>query len=130
MIVDSSAVMAVLLDEPERAEFQQAMAECDQSYISAVSVLETGVGLRRKLGESGMLLFAEFLEAAEIVIVPFDGDQVAIALQADADYGKGLQKPGKLNFGDCASYALAKATGLPLLFKGDDFPQTDIEVAV
>lgn len=130
MIVDSSAVMAILLDEPERAKFQEAIAGAEQSYISAVSVLETGLGLRRKVGAEGLLLFAEFLEAAQIAIVPFDQQQALAALEADAAFGKGLGGPGQLNFGDCASYALAKVTGLPLLFKGDDFPATDIEAAI
>lgn len=129
MIVDSSAIMAILLDEPERDAFQSAIADSTTCYISAVSVLETGIGLRRKIGPEGVHLFAEFLRAAEIEVVAFDGDQVAYALAADADYGKGLNRPGKLNFGDCATYALAKATGLPLLFKGDDFSATDIESA-
>lgn len=130
MIIDSSAIMAILLEEPERAVFQQAIAQAQSCYMSSVSVLETGIGLRRKTGEAGVLLLAEFLEAAGIEIVAFDGAQTAEALSADAAYGKGLNKPGKLNFGDCASYGLAKFTGLPLLYKGHDFSATDISSAV
>lgn len=129
MIIDSSAVMAILLDEPERETFQGLIAKSDFCYISAVSVLETGIGLRRKLGSDGVQLFADFLHAAEIEVVAFGSDQLAHALSADAEFGKGLELPGKLNFGDCAAYALAKATGLPLLFKGNDFAATDIQPA-
>ncbi|MBL26090.1 MAG: hypothetical protein CMM50_00870 [Rhodospirillaceae bacterium] len=128
MVVDASAVMAILQQEPEAARFAERIEAADIRLISAVSVLEIGIVAEARRGTVGATEVDTFLLTAELEIVPFDGEQAAIARNAFARFGKGRHAAG-LNFGDCAAYALAASQGLPLLYKGDDFAATDIPAA-
>jgi ribonuclease VapC len=127
MVIDTSCLAAVLFKEPERHMFLQKLEQADSLQISAATMLESGIVIERRLGEIGKGQFEEFYKIFRFRIVPVDAEQVDIALRAWRRYGKG-NHPAALNFGDCFSYALAKITGEPLLAKGDDFRQTDIEL--
>lgn len=128
--IDTSAFIAIFRLEPEADRFIRAIVEADQRIMSAVSLLETSmvIGGRTSGSEAFEPLDAFLLEAG-IEIVPYDSEQAALAREAFLRFGKGRHKAG-LNFGDCASYALAKARRAALLFKGDDFSQTDIAIAL
>ena len=125
MIVDKSALLAVLFAEPEAEDFARAIAGAEVSRMSAANLLEAGIvadgQADRRTGRQLDALVANF----RLRIAPVTEDQVRIARQAYLDFGRG-NHPAGLNFGDCFAYALAKATGEPLLFKGDDFARTDI----
>lgn len=125
MIVDTSALVAIARAEPGAEQLVEAMRDA-RSRISAASVLEAALVLRPVLAD----LLDELLRTAEIEIVPFGTEQLAAARTAMAAYGRGSGSAAGLNYGDCFSYALAKVTGEPLLFKGDDFRHTDIEPAI
>jgi ribonuclease VapC len=125
MVIDSSALIAILLDEPERADFNRKIEKAIIRMISAGSLLETAMVIESRLGQPGRQDLDLFIEKASIRVIPFDSDQVELAREAFRQYGKG-QHPAGLNFGDCFAYALAKVTNEPLLFKGDDFSRTDI----
>src|SRR5262245_7547252 len=125
MVVETSAVLAILLEEPEAAEFAQLIDDDPPSWISAASVLEAGIALisRQWLEARGDL--RDFIEQGGLQVEPVTAEQAELALEAYHRYGKGRHRAG-LNFGDCFAYALCQATGQPLLFKGQDFSQTDI----
>jgi ribonuclease VapC len=129
MIVDSSALLAMLLKEPEGQSIEMAIAESGDCRISSGNYLETSIVALARGGPDGMrdldLLIARF----RIEVVPFTESQAHLARQAFARYGKG-RHPAQLNFGDCMAYALAGETGEELLFKGADFGLTDIAVAL
>lgn len=127
MVVDTSALLAIFLAEPERKSFLESIFQAETRMISAATVLETGIVLEARRGESGGREFDLFVVRANLQIVPVDGEQAEIARSAWRKYGKG-RHPAALNFGDCFAYALAKASGEPLLAKGNDFALTDIEV--
>jgi ribonuclease VapC len=126
MVVDTSAAMAILQREPEAEAFAQLIEAAQTRLISAVSVLEAGMLVEARKREAGALELDSFLMRARLDVVPFDAEQAQVARLAFRRYGKGLH-PAGLNFGDCAAYALAKTRGEPLLFKGDDFPRTDVD---
>lgn len=128
MILDTSALVAILYREPEAAAFAQRIHDADVCRISVASYVELAMVVESQLGSEGMRQAEAFLRHARIVIEPVTLDHGELARQAFHDFGKGRHKAG-LNFGDCFSYALAKATGEPLLFKGKDFSQTDIPAA-
>ena len=125
MVVDTSALLAVLFDEPEAEDFARAIARAEVSRMSAANLLEAGIvadcQTDARTGRQLDVLVADL----RLRIEPVTEQQVGIARQAYLDFGRG-NHPAKLNFGDCFAYALANATGEPLLFKGDDFEQTDI----
>ncbi len=125
MVIDPSAIVAVLLGEPEAAALVKAMGQDSKLLISAFSVLEAGVVLERKKGEIGRRDLDRFLHNANITVVAFNEPQLELAREVWRKFGKG-RHPARLNLGDCCSYALAKFTGEPLLFKGKDFSQTDL----
>ena len=127
MVIDTSALLAIFLAEPERKPFLDSIVQAETRMISAASVLETGIVLEARRGESAGREFDLFLVRANLQIVSLDSEQVEIARSAWRKYGKG-RHPAGLNFGDCFAYALAKFTGEPLLAKGNDFAATDIEV--
>lgn len=129
MILDTSALVAILYREPEAEAFTQAVHDVDTSRVSVVSYVELSMVVENQLGPEGMRQAEAFFRRAGITIEPVTIEQGELARQAFLDFGKGRHKAG-LNFGDCFSYALAKASGEPLLFKGDDFALTDIEAAV
>lgn len=130
MIVDASVMLAVLLGEPDRERYYRFMALSPQPrLISPVNYLEIMTRILRS-GEEELLQGADDLFAAlGITIATITPEQTRIARQAYANYGKG-RHPAKLNIGDCFAYALAKARREPLLFKGNDFSQTDVEIAL
>lgn len=128
MVIDSSALLAILLDEPERRGFNERIEADPHRLISAANLLETAIVLESRSGEIGGRELDLFLHRAGLKTVPVEDNQVAIARAAFRKYGKG-RHPASLNFGDCFAYAAAKATGEPLLFKGSDFPETDIIAA-
>ncbi len=128
MVVDTSAVLAILWDEPERRWFNEAIQADPKRLISAATVLESGIVLEARGGEAAGRELDLFLHRARFEVAPVDADQVEIARAAYRKYGKGRHAAG-LNFGDCYSYALAKASGEPLLFKGADFARTDVRAA-
>jgi ribonuclease VapC len=127
MVIDTSALLAIFLAEPERKAFLDSVFQAETRMISAASVLETGIVLEARRGESAGREFDLFLVRTNLQIVSVDSEQIEIARSAWRKYGKG-RHPAGLNFGDCFAYALAKVTGEPLLAKGDDFPATDLEV--
>jgi ribonuclease VapC len=129
MIVDTSALLAIAWDEPERARFEDAIEMTPARRISAASVLEGAIVMVRRSGRGTatrvLARLHELLEELSLEIEPVSAGQVRIAEAAYLKFGKGMH-PAGLNFGDCFAYALAKETGEPILFKGDDFAQTDL----
>jgi ribonuclease VapC len=125
MTLDTSAILAVLQDEPERAEFVSLIEQSSRRVISALSVLEAAMLLERRRGDDAGADLDVFLQRASIEVVPFDQEQLAEARLAFRRFGKGRSSAG-LNYGECASYALAQCSGEPLLFKGNDLTATDV----
>lgn len=130
MIVDSSAIVAILKDEPEKVAFTSAIAAARNVRISAGTLLETMIVIDAMQDPVKSSRADEFISDARIEIVDVTAGQARLARAAYRDFGRGTGHPARLNFGDCFSYALAKATGEPLLFKGDDFGHTDLTSAV
>lgn len=128
MIVDTSAVLAILLVEPEAQRFADAIEDNPVCRFPATCFLEATMTLLGRYGEEGLRDLDLFLAHSQMEIAPFNEAQARLARDAFIRYGKG-RHPAKLNFGDCISYALARETGEALLFKGTDFAQTDITVA-
>ena len=129
MVVDSSAVLAILFNEPERDTFSDALADAGVRLMSGVNALEAAVVVSSRKGPHGAREFDLLLHRAEFEVVPFTTDHLRLARDAYERYGKG-RHPAGLNLGDCCAYALARHTGEPLLFKGDDFPRTDVVSAL
>ena len=129
MIVDSSAILAILFAESDAAVFAKAMSEADSCKISAATFVEVAVVVEAQTKDRGGRQFDAFLRRAGFVVDPVTEEQAHLARQAYSDFGKG-RHPAGLNFGDCFSYALAKASGEALLFKGGDFSKTDIVSAL
>jgi ribonuclease VapC len=129
MVVDSSAVLAILFNEPERDSFSDAVAAAGARLMSCVNALEAAVVVSSRKGPYGAMEFDLLLHRAEFEVVPFTADHFRLARDAYERYGKG-RHPAGLNLGDCCAYALARHTGEALLFKGDDFTRTDVVPAV
>jgi len=129
MVVDSSALVAILRKEPESARFLEAIRQAFPRLISAPTAVEASVVMLARFGDAGLVNLKDLITQTSLTITPFTPAHHDIAVDAFRRYGKG-RHPASLNFGDCFSYALAKATGEPLLFKGDDFSQTDIKRAL
>ena|SRR5271157_866522 len=127
MVIDTSALLAIFLAEPERKRFLELITQAETRLISSANALETSIVLEARRGEAAGREFDLFLNHAQLDVVAVDFDQIEIARVAWRKYGKG-RHPAALNFGDCFAYALAKASDEPLLAKGNDFPQTDIEM--
>jgi ribonuclease VapC len=125
MTIDTSAVLAILKDEPERAEFVALIEQAPRRIISTASVLEAAMVLEGRKGDDAGSDLDLFLQRASIETVAFDQEQLVQARLAFRRYGKGRHTAG-LNFGDCISYALAQSSGEPLLYKGADFAATDV----
>jgi ribonuclease VapC len=126
MVIDTSAVLAILLGEPERRRFNEKIEADPVRLLSAASFLETASIIDDRFGNEGARDLKLFLAEAEIEIDPVTLDPAEVAREAYRRFGKG-NHPAALNFGDCFAYALARIRGEPLLFKGTDFSQTDIE---
>ena len=129
IVVDSSALVAILLPEPEADTFSDLIGEDGSPRASAVTLFETRIVLFSRGGAAKLREFDEWLNVAKVVTVAFDEDQSALAFNAYRRFGKGSH-PAGLNLGDCAAYALAKSLDAPLLFKGNDFARTDIRRAL
>ena len=129
-VVDTSAVFAILFQEPEADTYEEAVERSRDLHVSAATLVEMGVVA---LGRGGPPLLAELeamLEDAIVEVVPLTGSQARRAIAGFARYGRGIGRPRCLNFGDCFSYALAKELDEPLLYKGSDFSQTDVRSAL
>lgn len=128
MVVDTSAIIAMLHEEPEASAFITRLERDTVRLISSVSVLEAGILAQSRKGDDGAAALDAFIREAEFEICSFDAEQAVLARRAFRTFGKG-RHAASLNFGDCAVYALAMASGEPLLFKGSDFSKTDVESA-
>ncbi|UFX13126.1 type II toxin-antitoxin system VapC family toxin [Sinorhizobium meliloti] len=125
MIVDTSALVAILYREPQAASFVNYIHDAETTRISVANYVELSMVVESQLGPDGMRQAEAFFRRAGIIVEPVTLEHGELARQAFLDFGKGRHKAG-LNFGDCFAYALAKASGEPLLFKGNDFSQTDV----
>jgi ribonuclease VapC len=130
MIVDASAVIAILRNEPAAPLCAQAIASARSRRISAVNYVEAAVVIDGSRDPVASRRFDDLFRAANIAVEPVTEEQAQIAREAYRDFGKGSGHRASLNFGDCFAYALAKVTGEPILFKGDDFGHTDLHPAV
>jgi len=129
MVIDTSALVAILCDEPEAALFEEALERDSTRLISAATLLETSIVIEARFGEVGGRELDLLVYKAQIAVEPFDQEQTEIAREAYRTYGKG-RHPAALNYGDCFAYALSIARGEPLLYKGDDFSKTGIRSAL
>ena len=129
MVVDTSAVLAILLNEPDAEKFELALETDPVRLMSAASLLEAAIVMEARFGTAGGEELDSLLATTQIAIISVTIEHVSAARQAFRSYGKG-RHPAGLNFGDCFSYALAKTTGEALLFKGNDFGHTDLELAL
>jgi ribonuclease VapC len=125
MVIDTSALMAILQGEPEAPTYVDLIERATVRLMSAVSMLEAGMLAESRKGDQGGIELDSLVRELELAIVAFDAEQTEIARTAFRRFGKGRHHAG-LNFGDCAAYALAQASGEPLLFKGNDFARTDV----
>ena len=130
MVLDTSAIIASITNEQDSSRFREAMLAAESLLISSVAVLETKRVLQARLGPDAVEHFEEMLQKSGIVVVPFDMEMARSAFDAFRRFGKGQGNPAQLNIIDCAVYALAKTRSQPLLFKGGDFDQTDIQSAL
>jgi ribonuclease VapC len=126
MVIDSSAIGAILFDDPEAAAFEQKIADDPIRLLSAATLLEATIIIEARLGAVGSREFDLWLVRAGVEVVPFDAEQADIARRGWSRFGKG-NHPARLNYGDCFTYALAIARDEPVLFKGDDFAKTDLK---
>jgi ribonuclease VapC len=127
MIIDPSALIAILEQEPEAERISRALLSTPDRIISAPSLVEVGIVMQVRRGDDGARDLDLLLAKLRVEVVPFTARQAEIARKAFRRYGRG-RHDAKLNFGDCFAYALAKDASAPLLFKGDDFRQTDVTV--
>ncbi|WP_295438315.1 type II toxin-antitoxin system VapC family toxin [uncultured Thiodictyon sp.] len=128
MVIDPSALLAVLQDEPERRAFNELIEAATRRRLSTASLVELSIVIEARQGAEGIRDLDLFLATAAIELVPFDAVQARLAREGFRRFGKG-RHPAGLNLGDCFSYALARVLNEPLLFKGDDFPRTDVTAA-
>ncbi len=128
MVIDASALIAVLEKEPEAESFLKIMYEADILKISTVTYTETSLVLCSRYGDMGLIKLDNLLDGLAIEFIAFDTTQAKLTRTAWQQYGKGFH-PAKLNFGDCCSYAAAKYLNIPLIFKSNDFSKTDIKIA-
>ena len=129
MIVDTSAVLAILFDEDDAARYADAIAQADKRLISAANYLEAGIVVDNQISAAAGRQLDALISRAEIQVEAVTREHADIARRAYLDFGRG-NHAARLNFGDCFAYALSKATGLPLLFKGNDFTKTDLASAL
>jgi ribonuclease VapC len=130
MIIDTSALIAILRDEPDATSYARAIEDATSRRISAANFLEAAIVIDLSHNPIASRRFDDLCTEARLAIEPVTEAQARIAREAYRDFGKGSGHPAKLNFGDCFAYALAKVTSEPLLFKGDDFARTDIKSAL
>lgn len=129
IVLDTSALVAILSDEPERRAFNERIAEASEVRISAANLLEARIVLFARHGEDAVRDLDAFLLRSGTTVVEVSPRDADLAFDAYRRYGRGTGHPARLNYGDCFSYALAQQSGAPLLFKGHNFSQTDIPAA-
>lgn len=129
IVADTSAILAVQFDEPERAAFVEVMIASGAVLLSSVSVLEARMVMYGRRGHRGVVALDRFLRDPLFDMVPPGAEELAVAYEGFVAFGKGSGHPAGLNFGDLFAYALARGRNLPLLFKGDDFSRTDVRNA-
>lgn len=130
MIIDTSALIAILRDESDASAYAQAIEDASERRISAANWLEAAIVIDGSREPIASRRFDDLVNESGCIIEPVTEVHVRLARDAYRDFGKGSGHPAKLNFGDCFAYALAKSTGEPLLFKGDDFSHTDVLSAI
>jgi ribonuclease VapC len=128
LVIDTSALVAIALDEPSRPALLLAMKQASVWELSSVSLLEAGMVLRARIGAQSVQALYDLVEELDCEIVPFDVAQAKAAIAAFARFGKGQGHRAQLNFGDCAVYAVAALRGEPVLATGSDFRATDLSV--
>ena len=128
MIIDTSALVSILDQEPEAERLAHAIATASERMLSAANLVEIGIVMQVRRGDEAVRDLDLLLAKLKIEIIAVSAKQANLARKAFQRFGRG-RHPARLNFGDCFAYALAKDSGAPLLFKGEDFPQTDIAVA-
>jgi len=129
MVIDSSALLAVLFGETEAGDFIEALAVPGRKFLSSVNKLEAMIVVEARKGEAGSAALAKLLATVEVETIPFDSGQAEIAMAVWRRFGKGRHAAG-LNLGDCAAYALASTLNDALLYKGEDFSKTDVAPAL
>jgi ribonuclease VapC len=129
IVVDSSALIAIYFNEPEKASFALAVVSVDAPCIGAPNFLEASMVAETRHGEAGCRELDKIAASLSLQIVPFDASHIQVAREAFRRFGKGRHR-ASLNFGDCCAYALAKRLDVPLLFKGNDFALTDLKRAL
>jgi ribonuclease VapC len=129
VIIDTSALIAILRDEPEALAYAEAIAGASNRRMSAVTYVEAAAVIDGSRDPVASRRFDDLLGTAQVIVEPVTQDQARLAREAYRDFGKGSGHPARLDLGDCFAYALAKATGEPILFKGDDFKHTDLALA-
>jgi ribonuclease VapC len=130
MIIDTSAVLSILLAEPDAKIYADAIATANHRVMAAPTYLELCMVFCGRRQDESIEFVEQFVQRAEITMRPFGQQAAAVAARAFLIYGKGRGHPAQLNFGDCISYAMSKVEAMPLLFKGEDFALTDVERAV
>ncbi len=130
IVVDPSALLAILFEEPEREQYRKVLDDAATLLVSSTSIVEARMVAFGRQGHAQVAVLDELIEGYDFEIVPPSVDEIQIAHSAFVTYGKGSGHPAQLNFGDLFSYALAKSRNLPLLFKGNDFSQTDLHPAI
>lgn len=128
MILDTSAILAIVFREPEQDEFLRKIGAAPTVGVGAPTLVETTIVLAARLGEQGQRLLSLIVQRAGIVVVSFDPPHSQLAIEAWLRFGRG-RHPAGLNFGDCLAYATARLAGRPLLCKGDHFSKTDLALA-
>ncbi|MHB8799715.1 MAG: type II toxin-antitoxin system VapC family toxin [Thermoanaerobaculia bacterium] len=127
MVIDTSALLAILQDEPERRAFAEAIENAGSCSMSVANLLEASLVVESRFGAEGVRALDELVEKASVDLAPVDLEQLGIARRAFSLFGKG-RHAAALNFGDCFAYALARSIGEPLLGKGDGFSRTDLAI--
>jgi ribonuclease VapC len=130
MVVDSSALLAILLNEPDAEKFATILKNSKLKIVAAPTYLETCMAAKPRLGPQAIEEVKFLMDLAIIETIDFTSDAAEMAVNAFLKYGKGQGHPAQLNFGDCMAYAVSKLEGLPLLFKGNDFRLTDVECVI
>jgi ribonuclease VapC len=128
MVIDTSAFVAIVLGEPEAADFDERIRAAESREVSVATWIELTAVLSARLETDARTVTARLVADYELNLIPVDLEQMRIACDAMVRFGKG-RHPARLNYGDCFAYALSRARGEPLLFKGDDFGRTDVAVA-
>ena len=129
MVIDTSAILAILFGEPEAIALIHAIGAAPVRMIAAPTLVEASAVLCARKGPSGDVALDALLQRLSIITVAMSPEAANYAREAFRRFGKGVGRPGALNFGDCLAYGVAMAMGSALLFKGDDFTRTDVEVA-